>query len=82
MSPNPYPLFSVARANKPEEIKVKIRMLTRLYLRHPDAFIAKAIESHSAELLVYPKYINDIEQCCQFRRLEKHWRYLAWVDVP
>ncbi len=81
MSPNPYPLFLVARADKPEKIKVKIGMLTRLYLKHPDGFIAKAIENHIAALLVCPKYINDIEQRCQLRRLEKHWRCLAWIDV-
>lgn len=82
MSPNPYPLFSVSQYEKPEKIKQKTRMLILLYLKHPNSLIAEAIAKHIAAMLAQPKYINDIEQRCLFRKLEKHWQCIAWVDKP
>jgi len=80
MSPNPYPLFSVSQSDKPEQVKVKIRMLIRLYIKHPGPFIAQAVVTHIKALLAYPKYIEEIEQRCQLRKLEMHWRCLAWIN--
>lgn len=81
MSPNPYPLFSVSQFDKPEQIKVKIRMLTRLYLKEPCPFTAEAVATHVRAILASPKYIDSPEQRCQLRKLEMHWRCLAWVDT-
>ncbi len=80
MSPNPYPVFSVSAHEKPEHIKIKIRMLIRLYLKDQNPFIADAVAKHIAAILAYPRYINDIEQRCRLRQLEMHWRGLAWID--
>ncbi len=30
-------------------------------------------------MLACPKYINDVEERCLYRKLEMHWRSLAWV---
>jgi hypothetical protein len=79
MSPNPYPLFSVSQSDTPEQIKLKIRMLTRLYLKDPYPYIAEGVVKHIAAILAYPKYIDDIEQRCKLRTLEVHWRCLAWI---
>lgn len=79
MSPNPYPLFSLSQHDNPERIKIKIRMLIQLYLKDPCPFIADAVVKHITTLLAAPKYINDAGQRCQYRKLELHWRYLAWI---
>lgn len=79
MSPNPYPIFSVSLNDKPEQIRVKIKLLIRLYLKDPNQFIAKSVATHIAAMLADPKYISDAEQRCLFRKLEMHWRCLAWV---
>jgi hypothetical protein len=79
MSPNPYPLFSVSQPDKPELLKIKIRMLTRLYLKDTCPFTAEAVARHVSALLACPKYINNAEQRCQLRKLEMHWRCLAWI---
>lgn len=79
MSPNPYPIFSVSQSDKPEQIKEKIRMLIQLYIQDPNSFTADAVANHIAAILHRPKYINNIEQRCLFRQLEKHWRCLAWI---
>jgi hypothetical protein len=80
MSPNPYPVFSVSQYDKPDQIKVKIRMLIQLYLKDPNSFTADAVANHIAAMLAYPKYINDVEQRCLFRKMEKHWHCLAWIE--
>ena len=82
MSPNPHPLFSVSQSDKPEQVKVKIRMLILLYIKDPGPFTAQAVVTHTKALLAYPKYIEDIEQRCQLRKLEMHWRCLAWINSP
>ncbi len=79
MSPNPYPVFSVSLNDKPEKIRVKIKLLIRLYLKDPDQFIAKSVATHIAAMLADPGYISDAGQRCMFRKLEMHWRCLAWV---
>ncbi len=79
MSPNHYPVFSVSQFDKPEQIKEKIRMLIQLYVKDPTPFIAEAVSTHITALLDYPNYFNDAEERCQFRKLEKHWRCLAWL---
>jgi hypothetical protein len=65
MSPNPYPFFSASEADNPEHVKLKIRMLTQLYIKDPNPFIAQAVVEHIVTLLAYPKYIDDIELRCQ-----------------
>lgn len=80
MSPNPYPFFSTSKSDNPEQIKLKIRMLIKLYAKDPSPFIAHAVIDHINALLAYPKYINDLEQRCQLRKLEMHWRCLLWFD--
>lgn len=80
MSPNPYPLFSVSESDNPEHIKMKIRKLTRLYIKDPCPFIAEAVAKHVRAILVYPNYIDSTEQLCRLRRLEMHWRCIAWND--
>lgn len=79
MSPNLYPVFSVSQYDKPEQIKVKIRMLIVLYLKAPNLLIADAVVKHIAAMPAHPNYIIDIEQRCLFRRLEMHWRCLVWT---
>jgi len=81
MSPNPYPLFSVSQSDTPELIKVKIRMLIRLYIKDPGPFTSQAIVTHIAALLAYPKYINDASYRCQLRKMELHWRCLSWINA-
>jgi len=80
MSPNPYPFFSVSQSDKPEQVKVKINMLIRLYIKDTGPYTARAVVTHIKALLAYPKYIEEIEQRCQLRKLEMHWRCLAWVN--
>lgn len=82
MSPNPYPFFSISEFDKPGQVKLKVRMLIQLYVKDPSPFIAQAVVEHIATLLAYPKYIDDIEQRCQFRKLEMHWRCLCWITTP
>ena len=82
MSPNPYPFFSIHQSDKPEQVKLKIRMLIELYIKDPSPFIAHAVVDHITALLAYPKYIDDVEQRCQLRKLEMHWRCLLWVSSP
>lgn len=82
MSPNPYPLFSVSQLDKSEQIKIKTGMLIRLYIKDPSPFIAHAVTTHISTLLAHPKYIANIEQRCQLRKLQIHWRCLAWVNSP
>lgn len=81
MSPEPYPFFSVSQHDKPEQIKVKISMLIKLYMKTPDPLIAKSVAKLLAVMLAQPKYISHIEQRCQLRKLEMHWRCLAWVST-
>lgn len=83
MRPNQYPVFSISQHDTPEQIKVKIRMLIQLYLKGPDLFVAKAVAKHIAAMLAHPGYITDVEQRCLFRKMEMHWRCLAWIsDTP
>ena len=77
MSPNSYPYFAVSQSDKPEQVKVKIRMSIQLYIKDPEPGIAHAVVAHIASLLACPKYINDIEHRCQLRKLEMHWRCLS-----
>ncbi len=79
MSPKHAPFFSVSQYDKPEQIKVKITILIQLYMKASDPLIAKSVAKHVAAILAYPKYIDCIEQRCQLRKLEMHWRCLAWV---
>ncbi len=79
MSPNSYPLFLVSDFDKPEKIRIKIRMLTLLYIKDPNSYTAEAVAKHVAAILAYPKYIGSTEQRCQLRKLEMHWRCLAWI---
>jgi len=79
MSPNHYPVFSVFQYDKPGQIKVKIKMLIQLYIQEPNPMIAESVAKHVAAILAYPKYIDDSEQRCQLRKLEMHWRCLAWI---
>lgn len=78
MSPNPYPLFLVSQSDKPEQLKVKIKLLTLLYIREPVSYTAEAVAKHIAAILTYPNYIEDFEQRCQLRKLQMHWYCLAW----
>ncbi|KAF3982810.1 MAG: hypothetical protein HFP81_10760 [Methylococcales symbiont of Hymedesmia sp. n. MRB-2018] len=80
MSPNPYPLFSVSQSDKPEQIKLKTKLLIQLYVKNSSPFVASAVVEHIAALLAYPKYISDIEERCQLRKMEKHWCCLSWID--
>lgn len=61
MSPNHYSILSVSQHDKPEQIKVKIRILTQLYIHASDPLIAKSVENHVAAILAYPKYIERVE---------------------
>lgn len=80
MSPNPYPLFSTSQYDKPEQIRLKIRMLIRLYIKDPGTFTAQAVVNHIAALLAYPKYVTTTEERCLLKKLEMHWRCLAWIN--
>ncbi|MCF6204753.1 MAG: hypothetical protein L3J59_13975 [Methylococcaceae bacterium] len=79
MSPSPYPIFSVSLNDKPEKIRIKIKLLIRLYLKDPNQLVAKSVATHIAAMLADPEYIKDAKQRCLFRKLEMHWRCLAWV---
>ncbi len=81
MSPNLYPLFSVSESDNPEQLSDRIKMLIRLYLNDPNQIIADAVVKHITGILAHPGYIQDIEQRCQLRQLEMHWRCLTWLDI-
>lgn len=80
MSPNPYPLFSVSQSDKPEQIKLKTKLLIQLYVKDSSPFIASAVVDNIAALLAYPKCISDIEERCQLQKMKMHWRCLSWLD--
>lgn len=82
MSPNHYPVFAVSQYDKPEQIKLKIKMLIQLYAQQPNTIIAQSVAKNVTAILAHHKYINDKEQRCQLRKLEMHWRRLAWISSP
>jgi translation initiation factor 2 gamma subunit (eIF-2gamma) len=73
-------VFSVSVQTKPEQIKVKIGFLIRLYVSYPESIIAEAVAKQIGEMLVDPDCIDDIEQRCLYRQLEMHWRCLGWIN--
>ncbi len=79
MSPKPYPLFGITEQEKPEKIEMRIKLLIRLYISQHEQDVAKAVVVHINAILAHPKYIEDGETRCQYRRLAEHWRGLAWV---
>jgi len=80
MNPSRTTIFSVSQSDKPEQIKVKLSMLVRLYITDPSPHLAQLVVTHIRAVLAYPKYIDDIEQRCQLRKLEMHWRCLASIS--
>lgn len=80
MSKNPYPLFSISKKDKPEQIKARIGLLIRLYLVNQHPIIAQAVVDHINAILAHPKFVYTIEQRCLYLRLATHWRCLAWLD--
>ncbi len=79
MSQNPYPVFSISKKNKPEQIKVRIGLLIRLYIIKQHPIIAQAIVDHINAILAHPKFVHTIEQRCLYLRLAAHWHCLAWI---
>jgi len=75
-------IFSVSQSDKPEQIKEKISMLVRLYITDPSPYIAQSVVTHIRAVLASPKYIDDIDQRCQLRKLEMHWCCLASISSP
>ncbi len=78
---NYYSDFPISQHDEPEIINVKIKILIQLYIKCPDPLIADSIAKHIAQILAFPKYIHNPEQRCQHRKLEMHWRCLAWIKT-
>ncbi len=64
---------------RPNQIVVRLRVLIQLYLHQHSRLLAKSVSRHIQALLVHPDYDIDPKQRCNLRRLEAHWRCLAWL---
>ncbi len=80
MSKNPYPIFSIAKNEDPQQIEGRIGLLVRLYLINQHSMIAQAVADHVNAVLAHPGFVNTIEQRCIYLRLAAHWRCLAWIN--
>ena len=80
MSLNPYPVFSVSESDKSEQIKDRIALLIKLYVKHPNHMLAEAVVKDIVVILTNLDHIKDIKQRCLFRQLEMHWRCLYWLE--
>jgi hypothetical protein len=68
---------------RPGQIGARLGVFIRMYFHQRSGLLAKVVADHIEALLVHPDFDVPFEQRCAFRRLEAHWRCLAWLgDRP
>ena len=62
---------------KPEDLELHLGELIRRYVRHRSADLAERVVDYIEALYLHPDLGSDAERFCAYRRLARHWRWLA-----
>jgi hypothetical protein len=62
---------------KPEDLELHLGELIRRYVRHRSAHLAERVVEYIEALYMHPDLGPDPERFCAYRRLARHWRWLA-----
>ena len=62
---------------KPEDLELHLGELIRRYVRHRSADLAERVVESIEALYLHPDLGSDAELFCAYRRLARHWRWLA-----
>ncbi|CRI66501.1 hypothetical protein THIOKS12890004 [Thiocapsa sp. KS1] len=62
---------------KPEDLELHLGELIRRYVRHRSADLAERVVESIEALYLHPDLKHDAERFCAYRRLGRHWRWLA-----
>lgn len=62
---------------KPEDLELHLGELIRRYVRHRSADLAERVVESIEALYLHPDLGPDTERFCAYRRLARHWRWLA-----
>jgi hypothetical protein len=62
---------------KPEDLELHLGELIRRYVRHRSADLAERVVEYIEALYLHPDLGPDAERFCAYRRLPRHWRWLA-----
>jgi hypothetical protein len=62
---------------KPEDLELHLGELIRRYVRHRSADLAERVVESIEALYLHPDLRQDAERFCAYRRLRRHWRWLA-----
>jgi hypothetical protein len=62
---------------KPEDLELHLGELIRRYVRHRSADLAERVVESIEALYLHPDLGPDAERFCAYRRLARHWRWLA-----
>ncbi len=62
---------------KPEDLELHLGELIRRYVRHRSADLAERVVESIEALYLHPDLGHDAERFCAYRRLGRHWRWLA-----
>lgn len=73
----PEPLWAL---RTPQAIKTRLESLIRNYLRSPSSPAASAVAQCLDALCAHPDYVIPEVERCDYRRLARHWRCLAWIN--
>lgn len=62
---------------KPEDLELHLGALIRRYVRHRSVDLAERVVESIEALYMHPDLGRDAERFCAYRRLARHWRWLA-----
>lgn len=62
---------------KPAELELQLGELIRRYVRHRSAALAERVVQLAEALYLHPDLGPDPARFCAYRRLARHWRWLA-----
>jgi hypothetical protein len=62
---------------KPEDLELHLGELIRRYVRHRSSDLADRVVESIEALYLHPDLSADPDRFCAYRRLARHWRWLA-----